>query len=111
MNDAPTLLRGNGHNQNHWLKVQIIGKKSNRSGIGARIYCVTGKRRQMDEIRSGGSYLSQNDLRAHFGLGSAAKADLVRVRWPSGMVDELHDVPAGQIITVVEGEGQARARR
>jgi hypothetical protein len=72
---------------------------------------VSAKRRQMDEIRSGGSYLSQNDLRAHFGLGSAAKADLVRVRWPSGMVDELHDVPAGQIITVVEGEGQARARR
>jgi len=59
MNDVPTLLRGNCNNRNHWLKVQTIGKKSNRSGIGARVYCVTGKRRQMDEIRSGGSYLSQ----------------------------------------------------
>jgi hypothetical protein len=110
MNDAPTLLRGNCNNQNHWLKVQTIGKKSNRSGIGARVYCVTGKRRQMDEIRSGGSYLSQNDLRAHFGLGAAIKADLVQVRWPSGIVDELHDIRAGQIITMVEGEGDPRAR-
>ena len=71
---------------------------------------MTGKRRQMDEIRSGGSYLSQNDLRAHFGLGAATKADLVQVRWPSGIVDELHDVPAGQIVTIVEGEGDPRAR-
>jgi len=110
MNDVPTLLRGNCNNRNHWLKVQTIGKKSNRSGIGARVYCVTGKRRQMDEIRSGGSYLSQNDLRAHFGLGAATKADLVQVRWPSGIVDELHDVPAGQIVTIVEGEGDPRAR-
>ena len=110
MNDTPTLLRGNCNNRNHWLKVHVIGKKSNRSGIGARVYCVTGKRRQMDEIRSGGGYLSQNDLRVHFGLGSAAKADMIQIRWPSGIVDELHDVPAGQIITVVEGEGQTGAR-
>jgi hypothetical protein len=71
---------------------------------------VTGKRRQMDEIRSGGGYLSQNDLRAHFGLGSAARADMIQIRWPSGVVDELHNVPSDQIVTVVEGEGLTGAR-
>ena len=110
MNDTPTLLRGNCNNRNHWLKVHVIGKKSNRSGIGARVYCVAGKRRQMDEIRSGGGYLSQNDLRVHFGLGSAVKADVIQVRWPSGIVDELHDVPSDQIVTVVECEGPTSAR-
>jgi hypothetical protein len=103
MNDTPTLLRGNCQNQNHWLKVRVIGTRSNRSGIGARVYCVTGRHRQMDEIRSGGSYLSQNDVRVHFGLGPAARADLVQVQWPSGVVDILRDVPADQILTVVEG--------
>ena len=103
MNATPTLLRGNSRNQNHWLKVRVVGTKSNRSGIGARVSCVTGKRRQMEEIRSGGSYLSQNDLRAHFGLGQASTADLLQIQWPSGAVDVLRDVRADQILTVVEG--------
>jgi hypothetical protein len=103
MNDTPTLLRGNCQNRNHWLEVRVVGTKSNRSGIGVRVYCTSGKHRQMDEIRSGGSYLSQNDLCAHFGLGQAAAADLVRVEWPSRAVDELRNVRADQILTVVEG--------
>jgi hypothetical protein len=82
--------------------------KSNRSGIGARIYCITeGSHRQMDEVRSGGSYLSQNDLRVHFGLGKATKADL-EIRWPSGVVDKIAAVPANQVVTVKEGQSAAK---
>jgi hypothetical protein len=110
MNDIPALLRGNCRDQNHWLAVRTIGRKSNRSGIGARVYCLAGKRRQMDEVRSGGSYLSQNDLRVHFGLGTAVRAESVRVQWPSGIVDVVRDVKADQVITVVEGEGLSGGR-
>jgi hypothetical protein len=76
--------------------------KSNRSGIGARIYCFTPNRRQMDEVRSGNSYISQSDLRVHFGLGSADKADL-EIHWPSGLVDKISGVKANQVLTVKEG--------
>ena len=79
-----------------------IGVKSNRSGIGARVVCLTGEHRQMDEVRSGGSYISQNDLRVHFGLGDAAHAD-IEVHWPSGTVDKLPAVSANQVLVVKEG--------
>ncbi len=108
MNDMPTLLRGNCHNGNHWLTLRAVGKGSNRSGIGARVTCISGKHHQIDEIRSGGSYLSQNDFRLHFGLGQMSKADVVRIDWPSGAVDELHDVRADQILTIVEGSKPAK---
>ena len=106
VNDVPQLLRCDSTLKNQWLKVKVVGVKSNRSGIGARVYCTTadGKRR-MDEVRSGGSYFSQSDLRVHFGLGLAAKAD-VEVHWPSGMVDKLLGVKAGQVVKVVEGSAK-----
>lgn len=108
VNDYPQLLRCDSSVKNHWIKVKTVGVKSNRSGIGARVYCTPeGGRRQMDEVRSGGSYLSQNDLRVHFGLGKAEKAD-IEVHWPSGVVDKIPGVAAGQVITVVEGRGVAR---
>ncbi len=108
VNDYPQLLRCDSSVKNHWIKVKTVGVKSNRSGIGARVYCTPeGGRRQMDEVRSGGSYLSQNDLRVHFGLGKAEKAD-IEVHWPSGIVDKIPGVAAGQVITVVEGKGLAR---
>ncbi|HXJ41937.1 MAG TPA: CRTAC1 family protein [Bryobacteraceae bacterium] len=111
INDVPQLLRCDSRTGNHWVKVKTVGVKSNRNGIGARIYCTTqmdGKaHRQMDEVRSGGSYLSQSDLRVHFGLGAATAADLV-VQWPSGTVDTLRDVQVDRIITVVEGAGEKR---
>ncbi len=108
VNDFPQLLRCDSSVKNHWIKVKTVGVKSNRSGIGARVYCTPeGGRRQMDEVRSGGSYLSQNDLRVHFGLGKAEKAD-IEVHWPSGIVDKIPGVAAGQVITVVEGKGPAR---
>ena len=101
VNDTPQLLRCDSQVKNNWLKVKTIGVKSNRSGIGARIYCTpAGGRRLMDEVRSGGSYISQSDLRVHFGLGSALKADL-EIHWPSGQVDRLGAVRANQVLIAV----------
>jgi hypothetical protein len=109
INDLPQLLRCDSRLKYNWIKIKAIGTKSNRSGIGARIYCATsadGKpHRQMDEVRSGGSYLSQSDLRVHFGLGAATTADL-EVRWPSGIVDRLPNLAVNRIVTVVEGQGE-----
>src|SRR5262245_42396123 len=105
VNDVPKLLPCDESPKNNWLKVKTIGVKSNRSGIGARIYCSTAEgRRQMDEVRSGGSYLSQNDLRAHFGLGKATGAD-IEVHWPSGVIDRFR-VSANQVVTVIAGKGR-----
>ena len=109
MNDVPQLLRCDAGTGNHWIKVKTVGVKSNRSGIGARIYCSTliaGKvHRQMDEVRSGGSYLSQNDMRIHFGLGSATSAE-IEIHWPGGVRDKLTEVAVDRIVTVVEGTGE-----
>jgi hypothetical protein len=104
VNDVPQLLRCDSALKNNWIKIKCIGSKSNRTGIGARVYCSSGKRRQMDEVRSGGSYISQNDLRLHFGLAEADKADL-EVHWPSGIVDKLPALTSNRIYTVVEGKG------
>src|SRR5207302_1748221 len=99
---------------NNWIKIKAIGVKSNRSGIGARITCMTSvpgeskPHRQIDEVRSGGSYFSQSDLRVHFGLGKATKVDLLEVRWPSGQVDTIKDVAANQIVYLKEAQGIAR---
>jgi hypothetical protein len=104
VNDVPQLLRCESTLNNNWLKVKIVGVKSNRSGIGARIFCKPeGQHQQMDEVRSGGSYISQSDLRVHFGLAKAAKAD-IEIHWPSGVVDKLTGVKANQVLTVVEGK-------
>ncbi len=109
INDVPQLLRCDQSAKTNWLKVKAIGVKSNRSAIGARIVCITeGNHRQMDEVRSGGSYISQSDLRVHFGLGKSVKADL-EIRWPSGVVDKLTGVPANRVVTVTEGSTTANA--
>jgi enediyne biosynthesis protein E4 len=117
VNDYPQLLRCDSRVANNWIKVRTIGTKSNRSGIGARLACVTHvpgeskPHRQIDEVRSGGSYLSQNDLRIHFGLGKAEKVDLLEIRWPSGQVDTIKDAKANQLLFVKEGEGVIRTMR
>jgi len=105
VDDAPTLLRNDVRNRNRWLKVKAVGTRSNRTGLGARVRVVAGEHAQIDEVRSGGSYISQNDLRLHFGMGSATRADLVEVRWPSGQVDRLKEVETNQVIWVKEGHG------
>jgi hypothetical protein len=104
VNQLPQLLRCDLANGNRWIKIKCVGTKSNRSGIGARIYCVAGARKQFDEVRSGGSYISQNDLRVHFGLAKAEKAD-VEIHWPSGQIDKLPGLTANRIYTAVEGKG------
>jgi len=114
VNDSPQLLRCRSNLGNNWIKIRTIGTKSNRSGIGARLTCITHPpgeakpHQQLDEVRSGGSYISQNDLRIHFGLGKAEKVDMLEVRWPSGHVDTLKDVKANQLIFVKEGAGISR---
>ena len=105
VNDAPQLLRNGSGRMGNWLAVKAIGVVSNRSGIGARVYCATAPReRQTSEVRSGGSYISQNDLRVHFGIGLAETADL-EIHWPSGHIDRVNGIAANQVVTIVEGEG------
>ena len=111
VNGLPQLLRCDSTSGNNWIKVKLIGTKSNRSGIGARLSCTATfpgenkPHRQIDEVRSGGGYFSQSDLRVHFGLGHAQKADLLQIRWPSGQVDTVKDVVANQLVTIKEGAG------
>jgi hypothetical protein len=117
VNGYPQLLRCDLRTANNWIKVRTIGTKSNRSGIGARLKCVTkvpGESKpheQIDEVRSGGGYFSQNDLRVHFGIGKSEKVDLLEIRWPSGQVESIKDIKANQLIYVKEGAGILRATR
>ncbi len=108
VNDFPVLLRTDSATNNNWISIKLIGVKSNRDGVGARIRVVTDGKTQIDEVRSGGSYYSQNDLRVHFGLGKATKAQTIEARWPSGVVDTLNDVAAGQVVFIKEGAGQIK---
>ncbi len=114
VNELPQLVRNDVTSRNNWIKVRTIGTKSNRSGIGARLRCVAqlpGERKphqQIDEVRSGGGYISQSDLRIHFGLGKAEKVDLLEIRWPSGLLETVKDIKANQLIYVKEGEGIVR---
>ena len=105
LDGSPEVLRNPGLPGRHWVSLELAGTKSNRLAIGARLKIVAGGMTQTDEIHSGGSYLSQNDLRAHFGLGSATKIDSVEVRWPSGVVDTLKDLTADKGYAVLEGKG------
>ena len=103
MNEPPTLLHNLMVYKQSALTVQLVGKPPNRFAIGARITVRTKTLHMMNEVRSGGSYLSQNDLRLRFGLGDADKADIVEIRWPDGHVDKLTDVAANRVIVVEYG--------
>src|SRR6266481_4492045 len=105
MGQAPSLLIDKTRNSNHRVAFHLIGTKSNRAAIGARVTIHAAGVMQFNEVRGGGSYLSQNDLRLHFGLGAADKMDTVEVSWPSGRTDTLRDVPADFIYTITEGKG------
>ncbi len=106
MNDRPSLLRNDGGNKNHWIKIKLIGTHSNRTAIGARARVVTGKHSQVDEVNSGTSVMSQNDLRLHFGLGQAKTVDLIEVKWPTTQkIEKFTNVETNQILTIREGEG------
>jgi hypothetical protein len=103
--EPPSLLLNTNQSPKHRVLVHLVGTKSNRAAIGARVTVHTGTMTQFDEVRSGGSYLSQNDLRLHFGLGAATKIDLVEVRWPTGKIESFKNVAADKIHTIVEGQG------
>jgi hypothetical protein len=109
MHDAPSLLKNDGEKKN-WLIVQLLGHRSNRNGIGARVTVQAGDLRQADEIRSGGSYVSQNDLRLHFGLGDALLAERIYVEWPSGETEVFQDLKANQRAVLEEGKGKKATR-
>jgi len=101
----PSLLINKTRNSNHRVGFHLIGTKSNRAAIGARVTVYAAGVMQFNEVRAGGSYLSQNDLRLHFGVGAADKMDKVEVSWPSGRTDVLRDVPTDFIYTITEGQG------
>jgi hypothetical protein len=103
----PTLLLNQGGNQNHRVLFKLTGSgpKSNRSAIGARVTVKAGRLTQLGEVRAGGSYISQNDPRLHFGLGAESRMTEVEIKWPSGKVEVLRDLPADFIYIVVEGKG------
>jgi hypothetical protein len=108
VNDRPVLLRTDSVTKNNWISIKVTGTKSNRTGVGARIKVTTESKTQIDEVRSGGSYYSQNDLRVHFGLARESKIKTIEVRWPSGIVDTLNDVAVNQVIHLKEGMGLIR---
>lgn len=99
------LLRNDGGNRANSLLIRTVGQTSNRDGIGARLILRAGSTQQIREVKAGSSYLGQNDLRVHFGLGKATHADRLEIRWPSGTIDVLEHIAANQILTVTEGKG------
>ena len=101
--DVPLLLHNSGSNGNHFLNFRLSGTKSNRDAMGARIRVVAGGISQIREIEGGGSYLSQSDLRANFGLGKAARAETVEVKWPGGQQQTFRNVEADKFYLIQEG--------
>ncbi len=110
LDDRPTLLRNDVGNRHNWLGVELVGRKSNRSGIGARLYLAAGGEVQVRDIISGSSFLSSEDPRAHFGLGRIETVDSLQVRWPSGVVQLLKNLRINQYL-VVEEDGTESGRR
>ena len=102
---SPSVLRNEGGDGNHWITLELAAVKGNPLAIGARVKVTTATVVQTEEIRSGGSYLSQNDLRVHFGLGKAVKADSIEIRWNSGKTETIKDVAADKFYSVLEGAG------
>src|SRR5207244_3992441 len=101
-NAAPSLLKQAARSGNHWIGLKLAGSRSNRSALGAKVRVLAGGRWQSDEVRSGGSYLSQNDMRLHFGLGASAQVDRIEIAWPSGTRQTLRDVAADRVVAIEE---------
>jgi hypothetical protein len=104
LNEPPTLLRNDVKGSFRWIKVKLVGVRSNRSAIGARVTARYGGHVQAQEVLAQSSYLSVNDRRLHFGLGDAGFADL-DVRWPNGVRQSFAKVPAGRLVTINEESG------
>ncbi len=116
VNSLPQLLRCDTSRRRHWVKVKLAGRRSNRTGIGAQVRLTARTQADraealmlIDEVRSGGSYFSQNDLRLHFGLDQAKTVELLEVRWPSGQVDSFRDLAVDRLYVLEEGAKEAKA--
>ena len=107
MSSHPSLLVNDVQYSNHWIAFKTVGTHSNRDGIGAKLTLKVGKRLLVDEVRSGSSYISNSDMRVHFGLGSANRIDSLQVRWPSGLVEQFENLTVDSIQTLKEGAGTA----
>ena len=107
---APTLLINQIGQKKNWVLLKLIGTKSNRDAVGAKITVTTEDSSQTDQVTGGGSYLSASDLRAHFGLGSSKIIKTLTIRWPSGTVDKLQDVKANQILSIREGAAKTEVQ-
>ena len=105
MNSAPSLLVNQIHSSNHWIAIRLQGTKSNRDGIGARVSVKAASRILVDEVRSGSAYISNSDMRVHFGLGAATKIEWLEIRWPSGLMEKFTDLAVDAIHAVKEGTG------
>jgi hypothetical protein len=101
-NEPPSLLKQTGKPTGNWVLLKLVGTKSNRSAIGARVRLSAGDLVQTDEVRSGGSYLSQSDLRLHFGLGTARRISRVEIDWPSGVHQVEKDLEINRVVTIAE---------
>ena len=104
MNDRPTLLRNDTVRGGHWITLRLVGTKSNRDAIGAKVTVEAGGRRQTTAVRGDGSYLSHSDLRVHVGLAAATTVNRIEIRWPSGVVQNAKGLAADQFYVVREGE-------
>jgi len=106
LGDLPSLLHNVGGNAQNWIKLKLIGSICNRTAIGARVRVITGTHIQIDEVHSGGSVMSQSDLRLHFGLGKIQTIDAIEVKWPTTQkVERFTKIPANQILTIRESSG------
>jgi hypothetical protein len=104
LNEPPSLLRNDVSGGAHWLKVKLVGVKSNRSAIGGRVTAHYGGKVQAQEVLSQSSFYSASDRRLHFGLGGATKADL-EIRWPNGNRERVANVAADRLVVIREGAG------
>ena len=105
LDSTPMILRNEGVKGNHWIEIELNAASGSPLAIGARVWVTAGKVVQTDEVRSGGSYISQNSLKLHFGLGSAEKADRIEIRWPDGKRETIENLAADKIYAVSQGKG------
>ena len=109
MNEKPSLYYNTAPIGN-WISLQLVGVKSNRAALGAAVTLEQGKDKYEKEVRSGDGYISQSDLRLHFGLGKSAKAEKIVIRWPSGLIETLSELPANQYYVIREGSGVDKSK-
>src|SRR6201999_37602 len=105
MDETPKLVGNLAPNSIHWIGISLKGTRSNRDAIGAKVTVTAGNRRYVQEVRSGSSYISNNDMRLHFGLGSDNAVTHVTVRWPNGETEEFPGNAADRFVSLTEGAG------